>query len=365
MENTNNLQNALTNWGYSSRRRADFEATTAGISGCVPGRVCTEHKGMYRVVTETGFCLAQVSGRLRHDARSRADYPAVGDWVALQLMDGEERGVIQAILPRTSVFMRKVAGAVTEEQIVGTNIDQVLLVNALNQDYNLRRLERYLILAWESGAAPVVVLTKADLCEDAAAKALEVEVTAPGVPVLVTSVLSGEGLDAVRELAAPGQTLGLLGSSGAGKSSLVNVLLGRDVQAVQEVRGGDDRGRHTTTHRELFQLPGGGVVLDTPGMRELQLWHADEGFGEAFEDIEALAARCRFRDCTHRGERDCAVAAALASGELDAARYDNYRKLQKELAYLARKDAEHRRAQERAAGKMHAQHLREHYRSKR
>lgn len=354
---------SITQWGWTEQRQKDYDSLR--LDGCIPGRVVTEHKGMYRVVTEEREWLAQVSGRLRYDAASREDYPAVGDWVAVQGMDGEERGIIHAVLPRTSKFSRKNAGTTTEEQIIAANVDTVLLVSALNHDFNVRRLERYLILAWESGANPVIVLTKADLHPDSLSAVLEVEAIAPGVPVLVTSVLSGEGLDAVRALVQPGVTLALLGSSGAGKSSLVNVLHGQEVQAVQEVRSGDDRGRHTTTHRELFLLPGGGIVADTPGMRELQLWYADEGFGEAFEDVEALAARCRFSDCTHSGEHGCAVGEALATGVLEQARFSSYRKLQKELAYLASKDAGNRRQMEKMAGRKFAKFHKELHRGKR
>ena len=353
----------LSNWGWTPAKQAEFDALN--LTECVPGRVVTEHKAMYNVVTEAGELLVQVSGKFRHESMSRSDYPAVGDWVAVQPLAGDGRGIVHAILKRSSKFSRKIAGTTTEEQIVAANVDTILLVNALNHDFNLRRIERYLILAWESGANPVIVLTKADLQDNPLVKVHEVEAIAPGVSVLVTSTLSGDGLDAVRELARPGETLALIGSSGAGKSSLVNALFEREVQAVQDVRAGDDRGRHTTTHRELFLLPSGGVVVDTPGMRELQLWHADEGFGEAFEDIEVLARSCRFSDCSHQGERDCAIAAALASGELDSARYGSYLKLQKELAYLARKDAGTQRQKDKEFGRKISKYFKEVQRSKR
>jgi ribosome biogenesis GTPase len=361
---TVDMQNiTLHLWGWNEQWQAAFVAL--GLAGAVPGRVTTEHKGMYRVVTEQGELLIEVSGKLRHAAVSREDYPAVGDWVAVQPMAGDHKGIAHAVLPRTSKFSRKSAGGKTVEQIVAANVDTVLLVNALNQDFNLRRLERYLILAWESGANPVIVLTKADLSDRVEQQVLEVERVAAGVPVIVTSMVNGDGVERVRGLARAGVTLAMLGSSGAGKSSLVNALLGREAQVVQDVREGDDRGRHTTTHRELFLLQGGGAVVDTPGMRELQLWHADEGFSEAFDDIESLMSRCRFSDCTHRGERDCAVQAALDTGELDDERYANYMKLQKELAYLARREDGLRRQQEKATGKKHAKFLKEHYRGRR
>lgn len=355
----------MSEWGWSPKWQEYWDGVVSRDGGpeeCVPARVVTEHKGMYRVMSAIGELLVEVSGKLRHEASSRDDYPAVGDWVAVQPFAGEPRGVVRAVLPRFSKFSRKMAGPTPEEQIVAANVDTVLLVCAMNGDFNIRRLERYMVLAWESGARPVVVLTKADLCADVRALELEAEGVAMGVPVFVTSTVSGAGIDEVRALARPGETLAMLGSSGAGKSSLVNALLGQEVQAVQDVREGDDRGRHTTTHREMFLLPGCGVVVDTPGMRELQLWHADDGFGEAFEDVEALTRQCRFSDCTHRGERDCAVGAALASGELDGGRYASYVKLQKELAFLARKDARSRRQQEKASGKKIAKHSKDVYR---
>jgi len=319
--------------------------------GCYAGRVALEHKHIYRVYTEQGEILAEVSGKLRHLAMGREDYPAVGDWVILDVRAAEGRGTIHGILPRHSKFSRKAAGATTEEQIVAVNVDTVFLVNALNQDFNLRRLERYLILAWESGASPVVILSKADLCEDAAAKAAEAEAVAIGVPIHVVSSLTDAGLDTLSDYVREGQTVALLGSSGVGKSTLVNRLYGEEVLATGGIREDDDRGRHTTTHRELVVLPGGGLLIDTPGMRELQLWDADEGLSAGFSDVEELAAECRFQDCKHEKEPGCAVQTALRSGTLKRERYDSYLKLQRELAYLARKESVHLRLQEKAKWK--------------
>jgi ribosome biogenesis GTPase len=302
------------------------------------GRIALEHKHLYRIYTEHGELLGEIAGKMRYAAFGREDYPAVGDWVVISPRPEERKATIHAVLPRKSKFSRKAAGESVEEQIVATNVDTVFLVNALNHDFNLRRMERYLILAWESGANPVILLSKADLCDDVEQKVAEVESIAVGVPVHVISSEQNMGLDAVRPYLNEGTTVALLGSSGVGKSTLINRLYGGDKQKVKEVREGDDRGRHTTTHRELICLPQGGLIIDTPGMRELQMWEADEGFRDAFDDIESLASGCRYRDCTHGKEPGCAIKAALKDGILSRARYDNYQKLQRELAYLARKE---------------------------
>lgn len=304
------------------------------------GRVALEHTHLYRIYTEQGDMLAEVAGRLRHQAKGRNDYPAVGDWVVIRYREADNRAVIHAVMPRFSKFSRKIAGNLIDEQIVAANVDTVFLVSALNQDFNVRRLERYLILAWESGASPVVVLTKADLCDEAERreKVAEAEAAAIGVPVHVVSAAAGEGLQELSSYFGEGQTVALLGSSGVGKSTIVNALYGEAIMQVREIRDGDDKGRHTTTHCELVLLPGGGVLIDTPGMRELQLWHGDEGLEISFRDIEQLASGCRFGDCRHRREPGCAVQQAIGSGQLAADRYDSYVKLQRELAYIARKE---------------------------
>lgn len=306
--------------------------------GYFVGRVILEHKQLYRVITNHGELLAEITGKMRYQALGRSDFPAVGDWVVIEPRFNEGRATIQAILPRFSKFSRKVAGQTTEEQIVATNINTVFLVNALNRDFNIRRIERYLILAWESGATPVIVLSKADLCDDVESKVAQVEAVAIGVPIHVISVMNQEGLELLQPYLTQGQTIALLGSSGVGKSTLVNALFGKEIQAVQDVRVSDDRGRHTTTHRELLLLPQGAAIIDTPGMRELALWESESGISDTFVDIEAIALHCYFRDCTHTSEPRCAVLQALEDGSLDPARYQNYKKLQRELAYLERKE---------------------------
>jgi len=300
-----------------------------------PGRVVLEHKETYRLQTQYGELLADISGRVRYEALSREDLPAVGDWVVARPRMAEGKATIHAVLPRKSKFTRKITGGRTEEQIVGANIDTIFLVTSLNNDFNLRRLERYLAVSWESGARPVILLSKADLCEEIEKRLAEVESIAKGVPVHAVSVFNNEGLDPLGQYFGEGQTIALLGSSGVGKSTLINRLTGQEVQRIQEIRQKRDRGRHTTTHRELILLPQGGLVLDTPGMRELQLWQADEGVKQTFDDIESLIGQCRFRDCRHQNEPGCAILRALEEGTIVHARYQNYEKLQKELRHLA------------------------------
>lgn len=314
-----------------------------GGDGFLPARVAREQRESYLIIGEHGELAAEVSGKLRHAAQSRADFPAVGDWVAVAVREDEKRATIHAVLPRKSSFSRKAvlgggkkdSGGRTDEQILAANIETVFLLSGLDNDFNIRRIERYLTVAWDSGASPVIILNKLDLSEDPASCIQEVEAVAFGVPVHPISAKAAEGIEALHEYLQPAKTVAFLGSSGVGKTTLINTLSGEERGKVQEVREDDSRGRHTTTTRELMLLPSGAMVIDTPGLRELQVWSDEESLQRAFGDIEELAQSCRFRDCRHESEPGCAVRAALRDGVLDQKRFRNYLRLQKELAYLA------------------------------
>ncbi len=324
----------LASLGWDAVRTTEFAEHAQ--QGLVPGRIAVQHRGAYDVLTEEGELRCEVPQRLVREAATPAALPAVGDWVAVEPTD-PGRGVIHAVLERRTAFSRLAAhdpgSHTTHEQVVAANVDVVFVVSPIDDDLSARRLDRYLTLAWESGARPVVLLTKADLVDDPSIAVAEVMSVAVGVPVHAVSVRTGAGLDAVLAELQPGTTAALLGSSGVGKSTLVNTLLGEELLATQEVRG-DGQGRHTTTRRELVKLPHGGLVIDTPGMRELQLWVADHGLEEAFDDVTSLFSECRFNDCSHEVEPGCAVLAALADGRLTPERWESYRRLERELAAL-------------------------------
>ncbi|HYL86285.1 MAG TPA: ribosome small subunit-dependent GTPase A, partial [Candidatus Angelobacter sp.] len=312
----------------------------------VPARVISQHRKFWALAGDFGESWAEAAGKLRLAAEEGADWPAVGDWVAAEIQEPGNAATIQGVLPRRSKFVRKAAGKALHEQVIAANIDTALLVSALDGDFNLRRAERYLAQCWESGARPIVVLNKADACADVQKKALEIERIAAGTIAHVVSAKTGQGFDELEKYLRPGQTLVLLGSSGVGKSTIVNRLLGRAIQEVRQVRESDGGGKHTTTARELFALPGGALLIDTPGLRELQLWDADAGIAQAFSDIEMFAARCRFGNCRHEGEPGCAVQQAVETGTLDLARLENWRKVLREQAFLQRKmDPEARQEQ--------------------
>lgn len=294
-------------------------------------RVSVQHKDKYKVITENGEVWAEVSGKFKFSSFGTEDFPAVGDWVMVdRTTDVNGNAIIHHVLKRKSSFERKVAGNRSDIQIVATNIDIVFICMALNNDFNIRRLERYLSVAWDSMATPVIVLTKADLCDNVYVKQLDVEEIAIGVDVITTSNIYEDGYDAIKKYIGNGNTVAFIGSSGVGKSTLVNKLMGEEVLETGGLRN-DDKGRHTTTYRQMLLLPNDGVVIDTPGMRELQISSAD--LNKSFSDIEELVSQCKFSDCTHTNEPKCAIREAIESGELDVDRLESYKKLQKELKY--------------------------------
>jgi len=352
----------LTAFGLDDALAEEFEPHRR--AGLIPGRVSIQHRGAYDVLTAEGELRCDVAGRLYDEAASPADLPAVGDWVAVAARPEEAAGTVQAVLARRTKFSRKTAWQASEEQVLAANVDVALIVTSLNEDMNLRRLERYLTLAWESGATPVLVLTKADLADDVPAVVAEVESVAFGAAVHAISSVTGEGLDELRAHLRPGVTAALLGSSGVGKSTLVNTLVGEELLETREIRE-DGKGRHTTTRRELIQLPGGALVIDTPGMREVQLWIADDGLEEAFSDVTELFEHCRFSDCAHESEPGCAVKEAIANGTLAPERWESYLKLQRELAHLDRRLDKRAQAEERKRWRALSTFAREASRAKR
>jgi len=303
------------------------------------GRVYAQHRNLYKIITEKGEVSATVSGKLQYELINKKDYPVVGDWVNFEEL-GHGEGIIHKIQERKTLICRKVAGAKSEEQVLAANIDKIFITMSLNNNFNLRRLERYINIAWDSGATPVILLTKLDLCEDLEDKLLELDEVALGIDKISVSSLTGEGVEVVRSLIKSDDTVVFIGSSGVGKSTIINRLLGEEVQITKEV-GEYDKGRHTTTHRELFVLPTGGAIIDTPGMRELQLSQGD--VEATFNDIENLALKCHFSDCKHKSEPKCAVQEAIERGELSRARFESYEKIKREIA----NEEKRRRAKER------------------
>jgi ribosome biogenesis GTPase len=364
MESDSNSHPVLQDFGYDDRWARLFAQSTDVPEGleapsdnqqsptAQPARVLFHASEQYRVITAAGEREARPAGRLRR----QAELPVVGDWVVAEGAGDFGAGplLVTAVLPRSTQLSRKVAGAQTAEQIVAANVDIVFLVMGLDGDFNLRRLERFAVMVWESGAQPVAVLTKADLHEDVAGARLDAQAVVPGVPVLPVSSLQGEGFEPLRAFLAPRRTVALVGSSGAGKSTLLNRLYGHEVMRTGAVRAGDDRGRHTTTHRQLVQLPGGSLLIDNPGVREVQLWADDEALAETFPDLEELARGCRYRDCRHREEPGCEVRAAVAEGRLAEERLASWQKLEKELAHLERQqDIAASRREDRRLGRFY------------
>jgi ribosome biogenesis GTPase / thiamine phosphate phosphatase len=314
--------------------------------GCEPARVAVEDKHFFTVLTAAGACTAQVTGKVLHQARSTSDLPKVGDWVALSVMETEEKGIIQEVLPRRTKLSRKSAGREIEEQVLVTNIDVAFIIQALDATFNPRLMERHLLMVRESGARPALVLNKADLGEDLERRRQALSI-AGDAPVFVVSARTGHEMEGIAQSIRPGETVVFMGPSGVGKSTLINQLYGEEIQATADVREADGKGRHTTTWREMILLPQGGLVIDTPGMREFHLWMAHEGMLEAFTDIEALALGCHFRGCTHSSEKRCAVQEAVASGGIARERYDSYLKLKSELHFLDQSHYRHGYASKR------------------
>ena len=335
------LDSSLTQLGWSARWEAAFDPHRA--AGLVPARVAAEDRHYYTVFTTDSELIAQVTGRLLHDSPP-TQLPKAGDWVAVALHEAEEKATIHAVLPRATQVSRKVAGRKADEQVLGANLDVVFIVQGLDDNFNLRRLERFLVMVHEGGAQPIILLNKTDLCPHTAQRLIEVKAAVGETPVLAVCALTGAGMKTLSQWIRAGETVAFIGSSGVGKSTLINRLFGEELQATLPVREKDAKGRHTTTRRELLVLPRGGVVMDTPGMREFHLWLADTGLQDTFPEIEELGLRCHFTGCGHTVEKKCAVIAAVEAGHVTGDRYRNYLKLRADLKQLAETTAPAREA---------------------
>ncbi len=349
----------LETLGWSPFFQAHFQKLN--IPDVIPARVISESKNSFQVYSQYGILIAGIAGKMRYQDEAENLYPAVGDWVAVKPLPNEKKATICAVLPRKSKFSRKTAGERTEEQIVSANIDTVFIVSGLDggRNFNIRRIERYLTLSWNSGAIPVIILNKVDLCSDVDKFVQSVEEIAPGISVHAVSAREQMGMDELKHYLTKGSTVAFLGSSGVGKSTLINALLGEEKQETGEVRADNRMGKHTTTMRELILLPSGGLMIDTPGMREIQMWAGEDDLQQAFEDIELLAEECRYTDCSHNSEPGCAVKAAIEQGELGPDRLESYRKLQNELKYLASREEQSTRLYEKQKWKQVSKWIKE------
>ncbi|KRK83209.1 putative ribosome bioproteinis GTPase RsgA [Companilactobacillus bobalius] len=318
--------NIIEKYGFTD----EIKSSENNLGKLVWARVTSQHRDLYQVVTNQGFVQAKISGKMNHQIINTTEYPAVGDWVLISV-EANATGIIRKLWPRKSILAREASGNDSSGQVIASNIDTIFICMSLNTNFNPRRVERYLTMAWDSGATPVVVLTKSDLCADITAKLRELEDVCMGVDTVVCSFEMKTGLDKLSAYIKPQKTVAFIGSSGVGKSSLINWFLGDSELETKQVREGDDKGRHTTTSRQLILLPNGGIVIDTPGMRELQLFVGN--LSKTFEDITELAKECRFRDCSHQNEPGCAVKEAVKDGRLDADRLKSYLKLQREMSY--------------------------------
>lgn len=339
----------LVKWGWNSLLNDKY--SNLKEEGLVPGRIVKETKHIYEIETKSGRFKGKVSGHYMYIAISSADYPTIGDWVAVRIK--QDKAVIERLLDRVSSFSRKKAGNEVAEQVIAANIDYIFLIFGLEggRNYSPGAVERFLTRAWDSGASPIIVLNKSDLCENGNDYVVQTEYIAAGVPIHLTSAITGEGIEDLKQYVIPGKTIAFTGFSGVGKSALINALCGAEIMNTGIIRKSDLKGKHTTTHKELILLDNGGILIDSPGLKELQLWGSKESLNNSFDDISEFSEYCKFSDCSHSGEPGCAVQNALSNGELDHRRYENYLDMKKELKFLESKISVKATLAEKARGK--------------